>query len=238
MMKTVVISGNEYPATAALVQSALDAEKNVMVAVSDSNTEIQTPGNEATSYVWHKTSPVSARSLLLEAENKFESIDCGFIVFDSEVFFSKFNVFTLENISRGNDEMLVSMQYLTYEFIKRFELAKKGMLCFVLNPVMSIAEITRNVRSAQNAAPLTALTAAAEAAFRAFAENIAAVSVGKAYKTLLVERGIEDREIFSKWLIAYADQYYTVKKKISAKDSIKWLRSGAKSPASRSFFSR
>jgi hypothetical protein len=238
MVKSVVIGGNEYPATAALVQAALDAEKNVMVAVSDGEDDVQTPGNGACSYVWHKTSPVSARSMLLEAENKFEGLDCGFIVFDAEVFFSKFNVLSLENISRGNDEMLVSMEYLTYELIKRFEINKKGLLCFVLNSVPSFADIASNPRASHDSAPLTALSAAAQAGFRSFAENIAATStVSKVYKVLLIEQGLESREDLAKWLLTFSDECFDSKKSYNAKNTVKWLHIGSKLPSAHSFFS-
>ena len=239
MLKSVIIGGNEYPATAALVQASLDTEKNVMVAVSDNEGEVQTPGNGACSYAWHKTSPVSTRAMLLESENKFEGLDCAFIVFDAQVFSSKYNALSLENISRGNDEMLVSMEYLTYEILKRFEINKKGLLCFVLNPVSALSDITRNPRLMHDSVPLAPLAAAAQSGFRSFAENIAATStISKLYKVLLVEQGLESREDLANWLLPFASEYFDSKKNYNAKESVKWMHIGAKLPSSHSFFSR
>ncbi|OJF76588.1 MAG: hypothetical protein BKP49_06320 [Treponema sp. CETP13] len=236
MIKSVIISGNEYPATVALVQTAIEAEKNVLVSISEKK-EAKTPENGALTYPWCKNSPISARSMLLKAESSFENLDCGFIFFDSEDFVSKFEGLSLENISRANDEMLLSIEYLTYEFCKRFEMTKKGLLCFVLNPIHSFADTMRNPHLSPNISHFSTLTSVAQAGFRSFAENISATaSVSKSYKVLLLEKGIESRDEFAKWVISFADSYSDSEKIYTGKDCVKWHHIGAKLPASRSFF--
>lgn len=237
MIKSVVISGIDYPATASLVQSALNADKNVLVSVSDNDEEVQTPSNGARPYVWHKSSPISSRSMLLEAENTFGSIDCCFVVFDTEVFFSKYKILSLENISHGNDEMLISVQYLVYELMKRFTIQKSGLLCFVLNPLPSLADSVLKNREVSDSLPVSALTAAAEAGFRCFAENIAASSTSLIdFDVLMVEQKSEAREDLADWLISFTETYSNAEKKFSSKDVVKWLHIGAKQPSSHSFF--
>lgn len=238
MIKSVIISGNEYPATAALVQNAIQSQKNVLVSVSQKE-NAKIPENGALSYPWCKNSPISARSMLLKAENSFESLDSGFIVFDSEAFASKFEGLSLEKISRANDEMLISIEYLTYEFCKRFEMTNKGLLCFVLNPVNSLADTMRNPHTAHDISHFSTLTSSAQAGFRSFAENIsAAASISKSYKVLLLERGIETQNEFAKWVISFADSYSNSEKIYTGKECVNWHHVGAKLPVSRSFFGR
>ena len=80
------------------------------------------------------------------------------------------------------------------------------------------------------------MVAAAAAAFQAFAENIAAIYGGREYVTVLLAHGDQNIEVakrdrsLSEWICSYMDEVDKQKNKLSLKQSMNWIKAGAKGP--------
>lgn len=254
MEKTILIAGKEIPDGIDLADGALMTGRNVVATVSDKSQTKQAADGETVTALWNKTSPVSARTLVLECENYFKRLDEAVLIFDEAYFAQKFEGMSLENCSQVVDEMILSYQYLTLEILSRFEKrfqyeyvndenTKPAKLVFAVKTIPTEADVVKNpaMRNTSSAVAGPFISAALNA-FAAFAENIAAMFGGRDYVSVILVKGDAQVELcksdrsFASWLCSYMDEVDGLKHKLNAKQCTSWVKVGTKSPSSFAFF--
>ncbi|MBP5588269.1 MAG: hypothetical protein J6X37_06030 [Treponema sp.] len=253
MEKTILIAGKDIPDGLDFADGALMTGRNVVATVSDKANAKQAADGETVTVLWNKTSPVSARALVLECENYFKHLDEAVLYFDEAYFAQKFEGITLENCTQVIDEAVVGFEYLTQEILSRFEKRfafeyvqdekiKPAKLVFVLKGSPDEADVLKNSAVRNSAANIAGpFVAAAAAAFEAFAENIAAVYGGRDYVSVVLVRGDASVELcksdrnFTSWLCSYMDEVDNLKHKLNAKQCASWVKAGTKSPGGFGF---
>ncbi|MBR5932384.1 MAG: hypothetical protein IK002_00200 [Treponema sp.] len=253
MEKTILIAGKDIPDGLDFADGALMTGRNVVATVSDKTNAKQAADGETVTVLWNKTSPVSARALVLECENYFKRLDEAVLYFDEAYFAEKFSGMNLETCSQVIDETVIGFQYLVQEILSRFEKRfsfeyvqdekiKPAKLVFVLKSSPSEADIIKN-SSARNTSTNLAgpFVAAAASAFASFAENIAAVYGGRDYVSVVLVKGDVSVELcksdrnFTSWLCSYMDEVDNLKHRLNVKQSSSWVKAGTKTPGGFGF---
>lgn len=190
-----------------------DAAKQVGNKVFIADTEKEQAGAVA----WNKASPISARTVLLQAVAADGEIDRAVLVFDADAFDALYDKFNVENISRGMDDMISGFQYMTEELVNRYEKADQAG-CWLTFVLCSSTEKTG------------ILTAAAEAAFEAFAEKVAEDYAGGQFKVTLIRCDKATKTETASWLNSYWDLAGAEKAASQAKTAVHWVKTGGKPP--------
>lgn len=249
MEKTILIAGKDLPDGLEFADGALMTSRNVVAATSGSSEIKHATEGETVTVLWNKMSPVSARSLVLECENHFRRLDEAVLYFDEAYFAQKFDGMNCENCSVGNDEMVLGFQYLVQEILSRFEKRfaidyaldsniKPAKLVFILKTSPSEVDILKN-NSLRNTVACASgpFVAAASAAFLSLAENIAAMFGGRDFVNVVLVKADVSMELcksdraFSDWLCNYMSGIDELKHKMNAKQSLNWIKAGAKVPS-------
>ena len=201
-----------------------------------------------TAFEWLRTSPVRARTLVLDAETEFERIDEAVLYFDENYYASKFNSLSHQECSECADEMILGYQYLALEILSRFE--KKYSMSAVMEEKKAAPKLVFLIKSSasefdaskngalRSSIPMASgpLVAAAAAAFKSFAENIAAIYGAREYVTVMLAQGDYNNETarldrsLGEWICSYLDEVDKLKSKLSLKQSLNWIKAGAKGP--------
>ncbi len=209
MSNTVFLAGSTAENMACFVEAAKQAGNQVFTA--------DTEKEQAGAVAWNKASPISARTLLLQAVAAYGEIDRAVLVFDADAFDAGYGKFTVENISRGIDDMISGFQYMTEEFVNRYEKdAQTG--CWLMYVLCSSTEKTG------------ILTAAAEAAFEAFAERVAETYAGTGLKITLIRCDKATKNETAGWLNTYCELSGAEKAASQAKTASHWVKTGGKPP--------
>ncbi len=242
MEKTVLIAGKEYPAGSALASAAVNHNRNVVITAPFAAEETGEPISAAgiAAVAWNKSSSVSARSIVLQAENAFQRIDEAVLVFDTAWLAPNFNTMTPEVCSRAVDTMITSYFYLSLELVNRFSKQGGGSVVFMLKSAPGLAEMPSSVtiRGENSAVPAGILPASAEAAFKVLAESTAAKYAehdGLKFFLVNADYEIPDSQ-FAGWMFEYLDAAYVSKAKNDARHACQWIKTGAKSQSGFSFF--
>ena len=246
MSKTILIAGKDLPDGAEFVEGAEIKMRDIAVTAAKGAKPAATAN--ITAFEWLRTSPINARTLVLNAETEFEKIDEAVLYFDENYYSTKFNLMTPQECSQSADEMILGYQYLALELLGRFEkkysmgagLEEKGRppkLAFLIKKSCSEFEAAKN-SSLRSTTPIASgpLVSAAAAAFQTFAENIAALYGVREYVTVLLARGDNSNEsaardrALGEWICSYMDEVDNQKNKLSLKQSLNWIKAGAKGP--------
>lgn len=246
MSKTILIAGKDLPDGADFVDGAEAKMRQIAVTAAKGVKPAASPSISA--FEWQRTSPIKARTLVLDAETEFEKIDEAVLYFDENYYSAKFNLLTPQECSQSVDEMILGYQYLALELLSRFEkkysmsagLEEKGpppKLAFLIKKTSSEWDTNKNP-SLRSTIPMASgpLVAAAAAAFMAFAENVAAIYGAREYVTTLLARAETSNEsvsrdrVLSEWICSYMDEVDKQKSKLSLKQSLNWIKAGAKGP--------
>ncbi|MCR5047015.1 MAG: hypothetical protein K6A42_10595 [Treponema sp.] len=246
MSKSLLIAGKDLPDGSDFVDGA--EVKMRKIAVTAAKGAKPAASANISAFEWLRTSPINARTLVLNAETEFDKIDEAVLYFDESYYSAKFNLLTPQECSQGIDEALLGYQYLTLELLSRFEkkysmnagLEEKSLapkLAFLIKRSCSEYEATKNP-SLRSTIPMASgpIVAAAAQAFQAFAENIAAIYGAREYVTILLARGDLTNESASRdrnlgeWICSYMDEVDNQKNKLSLKQSLNWIKTGAKGP--------
>jgi hypothetical protein len=236
MIKTLLVVGKEYSQDPEFVNSAIDDGKIVVSATNIEDTEILRPKAPSMSFLWHPSSPVSARSMVLKTETTLESLDCGILFFDTYSFIQEYEKLSADVFTRGVDNMFLGYSYVTAELYNRFVLKEKGVLCFVLNSAPSLLSITKNnSKAVQGIKKPSPFVSAMEAAFKTFAENCAAQFLTAKIPVLLVENNTDQDLSLGNWLLPYLEEFaHNFTQKIT-KNSFQWVEKGAKLSSGKLF---
>ena len=244
MNRTILIAGKDFPDGKGLASAAVLHGRTTVITASPEADE-KTSQDGAVPVVWNRGSALSSRSLVISAMNQDGNFDEAVFVFDEEFFASKYGSLGPAESNRVCDELILSYQYLAGEVLNRFTQKKTddserkaGKIAFVYKSNVNQAEIIKNPNlSAQAKCVSKVLVAAAGAAFKAFAENFAA-AVSDSPEVIPVlaecdglnETAKKDSSLMG-WLCEYLDQLDTMKKSLTAKQKISWVKAGAKGAA-------
>ena len=242
MKKTVLFAGKEYPAGSALASAAVNHNRNVVITVPAMVDEIKDSLETAgtTAATWNKSSSVSARSVILHAENAYQHVDEAILNFDTSWFAPNFKDMTPEICSKAIDSMISSYLYLTMEVISRFSKTEGGTIVFMLKTAPGHADMVNStsIKSENSNFPVGILPSTAESAFKALAESIAAKYAEKnGIKVFLVKADHDTPDShFAGWMFEYLDAIYVAKAKNDPRHAIQWVKVGSKPQIGFSLF--
>lgn len=193
-------------------------------------------------FEWNRASPLSARTLILHAENTIGPVREALLVFDTASAQRQFPLFSAEYSSRAADELITGYLFLTAELLARFSRHGGGTLAFLLRDQPSLAE-TILVPSLKNRAEFSAagvFASMAAKAFKAFSENISASHAeDSAVRCILasVDPSIS-YEAAGSWLFDYIGELDAVKNARSPKQLVQWIKYGSRPSSGFQFFKR
>ena len=230
MDKSVLIAGKDFPSSAAFVNAGVKAGYAAAVSVSQDE---KLPGDTLCSFNWNRHSSVSAHTFILEAVNTLKSLSHALLIFDAKEYEQRFSDFDTQTISEVTDEAVAGYMFLTKELLEFFSKREAGgTLCFLYQPSFAAKEIKSFAKNKDSVPTGRALVAAASAAFKAFAENTAALHGYERIKIMLAEYDESEEQNAqtqtAETLFAYLNAYNTSDK---YKQSIRWIKLGTKAPA-------
>lgn len=246
MSKTILIAGKDLPDGTDFVDGAEVKMRQVAVTAIKGAKPATSPN--VTAFEWQRTSPIRARTLILDAETAYKKIDEAVLYFDEGYYATRFNLLTPQECSQSCDEMVLGYQYLALEILSRFEKkysmsagleekAPPSKLVFLIKNSLSECDAAKNPAARSSVSIASGpLVAAAAAAFQAFAENIAAIYGAREYVSIILARGDINNEAarldrtFGEWICSYLDEVDKQKNKPSLKQSLNWIKAGAKGP--------
>lgn len=236
MKKTILIAGKDFPSGGDFADGMAHAGYNVVITGrAEAGNESGSSGSIVVAS-WNRPSSISARSLVLSAENAFGFVNETVLYFDASAYASQFTVLSQEECTRSLDTMISGYEYLAMEMLNRFDQRKtNGKLVFLIknHPTMEDVLRSSSLRSS-TAVPAGPFVSAAQAAFISFAENIAALAGDKAGVTVVLVSCGEQNEIAAKdgslalWLAGYLNSMDNLKSKTGAKHAVNWVKAGAK----------
>ncbi|MBQ1948769.1 MAG: hypothetical protein II367_01270 [Treponema sp.] len=242
MSKNLLIVGKDSASVSDFAEAMTLGDFNV--ATADDAQKRTTSAASVTSVMWNKSSAVSARSLIIQAETTLGYIDDYIFYFDSPLYAAEYSSFSAENCQKSADEMITSFQYVALEALTRIEQKKSpARLIFILKPHPSAKDFvlfpgTKNLTSI----PANPFVAASESAFANFAENLAALQTEKENISVLLVTGDNQNETIQKtsalasWLSATIITQDNQKSKPSPKAALTWIKAGSKTSGAFSLF--
>ena len=240
MEKTILIAGKDLPYGGDFADGMALAGYNVVVTGNPESDGAAVTAGDIVIASWNRPSSVSARSLVLQAENAFTVIDETVLYFDAAVYAQQFTALSPEECTRAIDTMISGYHYLTMEILSRIEQRKEsGKLIYIVRHHPSMADVIRSsaIRSS-TASAAGPFVSSAEAAFTAFAENIAAYAGDKQNVSVVLvscdvqNDAAEKDSSLASWLADYLAALDGAKSRRSAKQSLSWIKAGSKAPGS------
>ena len=73
MRKTTIIAGKDFPAGNTYSNIALENERDVIITTTP-GVQTDTSGLKADSIAWNRSSPISARTVMMKANNKYKKL--------------------------------------------------------------------------------------------------------------------------------------------------------------------
>ena len=216
MNNTVLIAGGVSPINTYLADAAEKTDNKVLTADSSHA--------KGSAFSWNPASPISARSLILQAENTFESIGTVILPFDTDAYEDYYSKLSVESISKGIDNMVLGYFYVVSEIIARFEKYGEGNLVFFYSDDPNKEK--------------GILSAAAASAFCTLAKKTAMLYAGKPAGIILVKSETNVSQEAADWLFQYLLQPGAQKAAVNAKYASHWLKPGSKPPVMIPFLSR
>lgn len=242
MSKNIFIAGKKLPEVSSFADGFVLGENNVIVADPDDSKQEIPSGIKTVS--WNRGSGVSARSAVIQSEAIMGFADDFILYFDSAYFASELKDFSIENCSECCDILISSYQFLALEILNRIKQRRsKSRVIFILKsqPDIKDAVLSPNLRNIASE-PSNPFVAAGEAAFATFAENFAVLSGEEENLSVLLISGDNQNEVMMKdsslasWLLDYIKASDELKNKPSVKNSVNWIKAGAKAPGGFSLF--
>lgn len=216
MNNTVLIAGGFSPINTYLAEAAERTDNKVLTADSSHS--------KNSAFTWNPASPISARSLILQAENTFETIGTVILPFDADSYEDYYSKLSVETISKGVDNMFLGYFYIVSELIARFEKYGQGNLVFFYN---DNSEKEKGI-----------LASSAAASFCALAKKTASLYAGKPMGVILVKNESNEFQEAADWLFQYLVQAGAQKASLNSKHASHWLKPGSKPPVIIPFLSR
>lgn len=238
MGKMILFAGKELPAGNDMASGATFQGKKVIATslTAPETEESDNASNAVIPVLWNRGSALSSRSVALKCENE-GGIDETVLIFDEFYLATKYR--EINNNAQVLEELIGSYQYLTQELIARFLRTpeKSTKIAFLHKANFSLCDgITSSSIRSSGIELSNPLVAAAAGAFKSYAENIAAtLAETSPIIPLLIsceptnELSKRDSAI-SMWLCEYMDSIDNLKKPLSPKQKVSWIKAGAKNP--------
>lgn len=86
----------------------------------------------ATSISWNRSSPLSARTVILEMKNNYSSFDRALLIFDTPTFSGIFPDTESASLIKCTDEFIRGYMLLVAEIVKYFRQQKSGFILFAV----------------------------------------------------------------------------------------------------------
>ena len=253
MSKTILVAGKNMPEASSFTDGISHSGRNIIVSgnITDSEetrklTIAERKANQAAyeeekaqeaktgmcTIEWNRSSPLSARSLVLQTTTIFGGMDEAVLYFDEEQYAAKAEKMDSEEIVRGCDEMIAGYQYLALEVLNAFQRREtsegKGRLVFLLKETPDRIDVLKNPSVKDGLSPIASpLVAAGAAAFASFAENMAAVCSDSIFVDVIIARGDSSMEGFrrddetGRWVASFLDSY--VSPDSSERNGVAWV---------------
>lgn len=237
-----MFAGKEFPAGNDMASGASFQGRKV---VATSLLAVEEPGDGGESHKtggviqvsWNRSSPLSCRSVALRCENE-GGLDEAVLVFDEFYLATRYR--EIGNNAQILEELIGSYQYLTQELVARFERSseKVAKIVFVHKSNFSLCDSVNSSSVRASGIELSKpLISAASGAFKAYAENVAAALATRS-TIIPVLVTCDPSNDFSKrdsslavWLCEYLDSIDNLKKPLSPKQKVSWVKAGAKNPS-------
>lgn len=179
MTRGIIIVGNEAPLTLALSQEAarrLETHGLALIPAETAGTQLQFPPPPATiPLTWSPSSPISARALLVAAENRLTRIDEALLVCTPPALRACPDLLDPALITQLIDDHLKGWYYLVREFCRYFRERKAGTLAMVL---------AENLPTSEKEEAPDLLGPALGAAFRSFMQSVLASVTSVPYRLI------------------------------------------------------
>ncbi len=251
MAKTILVAGKEMPAGSKFADGIALSGRSISITApeseddedeeseTDRNNLLITEASGISLVEWHKSSPISSRTLIFSTEATFGKIDEAVLYFDTEWFASQEKALSNGECIRGCDELIMPFQCLALEILARFEKKNAsgtpGMLVFLFKETPDQVDSFRSPAMRSGGSSISSpVVAAAAAAFEIFAENMAVQFGNKSYVNILLARSGVENELSSsdmelgKWLCSYLDAFEATGAKFDAKTSLDWVKAGSR----------
>lgn len=241
MSNLLVVGGNGSPDFA---QKFLDSGYNVICAPGfDLSAESNEHDNTIKFLKWNRPSPISSRTLLIQAQTMLNTIDNVVVFFDAPFYNTLFDDVSIEEASKSTDALILGYEYFVLEFVNRItQKQSHSRIIFLLRKYPSLCDVdhSSNLKK-QQIIPSPLFVSTAASAFESFAENIATFLLNNKFlSTLLVscELGNEiaksDTSLAS-WLIDYTR---ALDEKSDTTKSTFWCKAGSRASSGFSLFKR
>ncbi len=250
MAKTVLVAGKEMPAGSKFADGIALSGRSISITAPEVEQEEDDGGDDGKSMMiteasgislveWHKTSPISSRTLIFSTEATFGRMDEAVLYFDAEWLASQERPLSSTECTRGCDELILPFQCLALEILSRFEKKNSsgtpGMLVFLFKETPDQVDSFKTPALRSGGASISSpVVAAAAAAFEIFSENIAVQFGNKSYVNILLARSGMENELSSsdmelgKWLASYLDAFESTGAKFDARTSVEWVKAGSR----------
>ena len=215
MTRGIFIAGNESPLFSAIAAEAIKRVESFASALIPNRFPLppgDRPGNMegAVSLSWNPASPISARTLVLAAENRLGQINDAILVCSPPAVFRTAETLPPEEIEILVNDHIKSWFFLVHELALYFRRFGSGSISFVA-PELAPDGTGRNVQTDLLGPP-------AAASFRAFAQGVLASQANEAFQVMGFS-GSENgtKEEFASWLFKTIDEG-------SRKNSGRWIK--------------
>ncbi|AEJ20510.1 hypothetical protein [Gracilinema caldarium] len=179
MTRGILIVGNTAPLTLALSQEAakrLESHGLALLGNPEPDNPMQFPPPPATiPLIWTPGSSISARTLLISAENRFSRIDEVLLVLSPPTLRIRPDQIDTAHISPMIDDYLKGWYYLVRELFRYYRQRKEGTLALVLSEAPLVTE---KEESPDMLGPVLG------SAFRAFMQSVLATAVTNPFRIL------------------------------------------------------
>ncbi len=224
MNKTVLLAGCPDAVQSLFIDSANATGNQIVTTSSSDKKAMEKKSTEARTIIWTRSSPISARTVLLQAQNTFDIPGQTVLFFDAADFAATFSAYSLETISRGTDEMILGYQYLVNEAINRMQAEDDANLVFYLQ-----SDPEREYGM---------MTAVGEAAFTALAQKTAELYAGKNFGVVLVKAEEPVSAEAAEWLFQYMQNPAVQKNAKNTRHAAHWVKPLSKVSGGLGFLNR
>ncbi|MGL4987579.1 MAG: hypothetical protein ACRC5H_10670 [Treponemataceae bacterium] len=219
MNKPILIFGQDFAENDVFITTAKDHDRTPFIAH-----ELQENAASTHCITWNRTSPISARSVILAAENKFSTIDEVLIIFDANRYVEKIASSHVNDFTKAIDLYISSYTYICSELINRATKYKNMHVVFLLKQAPTPVNLIKNLPENQ-IIPIPLCMA--QASFESLAENLQA-QYSNIHMSLVKSEAENDEEI-AHWLFDFID-------KIKNKKTKGWIKVGTKMTGLLSLF--
>jgi hypothetical protein len=217
MTRGILIVGNDSSLTSAVMKEAakrVDRYASVLIPDRISNPDaeafsvIQDPQDKL---VWNPGSPISARTLILAAENRVEHIDDAILICSPPAVCCPPEKLILREIETMVSDHIIGWFYLVKELAVRFRIRQTGTLSLIISEP--------NPSKARDG-PADLLGPSAAASFRAFSQSLLSAAFNEPFFTFgFSSSEAGDEDYFSAFLFKIIDDR-------SKRDNGKWHKYG------------